>query len=180
MPEALARINALRALGMAQVYCGASWLKEGQRNLRKAKEIAHAAGVIQLEAQAKEELAVGYIRGNQREKAAQLLREADAVFGEVGDPRLLVSCHRNLAETVRMAGNVTEALKLNREVLESARLLEDYEAKRKTINNLAICLAQQGSPGEADRAWMETIAEARRKGRLEYCVDPMQTEVGCA
>jgi tetratricopeptide (TPR) repeat protein len=173
VPEARARINALRALGMAQVYCGASWLKEGQRNLRKAKEIAHAAGEIQLEAQAKEELAVGYIRGNQREKAAQLLTEADAVFGEVGDPRLLVSCHRNLAETIRMAGKVTEALKLNQEVLESARLLEDYEAKRKTINNLAICLAQEGSPSEADRAWMETIAEARRKGRLEYCVDPM-------
>jgi tetratricopeptide (TPR) repeat protein len=167
------RITALRTLGLAQIYCGAHGLPESLKTLRRAKSLAHKLREPVLQAQATEELAFANIRSNQGKEAARLLKEAEPVYLELGDPRLLLSWQRNFAESLRMQGNVQTALRLNQEAFENAELLDDYESRRKLANNLALCRMQVGFPIDADHILDDCIQEALAKGRFEYIADPL-------
>jgi tetratricopeptide (TPR) repeat protein len=166
------RVNALRILGLAQVYCSGEWLKTGCETLRLAQQLAKRIGEPVLAAQAAEELAFGYIRANKPKHAVTLLNRARPAYQEIGDPRLMVSFERNMAESMRATGHLQKALVLNRSALNSALLLDDYEGRRKATNNLALCQIESGKILEGDRALMDCVREARRRGRLEYQTDP--------
>jgi len=167
------RVNALRTLGLAQVYCGARWLKIGCETLSEAAGLARRINEPVFAAQATEEFAFACLRANKPQKAASLLSSARSAFAEIGDPRLMVSFERNFAESIRATGLIDKALTLNRRALNYAILLDDYEGRRKATNNLALCEVQLGHIVEADRALAECVSEARLKGRVEYQTDPL-------
>jgi tetratricopeptide (TPR) repeat protein len=166
------RVNALRILGLAQVYCSGEWLRTGCETLRMARRLAKRIAEPVLAAQAAEELAFGYIRANKPKHAATLLNRARPAYEEIGDPRLMVSFERNMAESMRATGHLQRALVLNRSALDFALLLDDYEGRRKATNNLALCQIESGQILEGDRALMDCVREARRRGRVEYQTDP--------
>lgn len=166
------RVNALRILGLARVYCSGKWLKTGSATLRLARQLSKQIAEPVLAAQATEELAFGYLRANKPQLAVKLLNRVRPTYDEIGDPRLMVSFERNMAESMRATGHLDRALELNHRALDYALMLDDYEGRRKAINNLALCQIENGEILEADRALMDCVGEARRRGRLEYQTDP--------
>jgi tetratricopeptide (TPR) repeat protein len=166
------RVNALRTLGLAHVYCSGRWLKTGCAILRSAQQLSKQIAEPVLAAQATEELAFGYLRANKPRLAIKLLNRARPTYEEVGDPRLMISFERNMAESMRATGHLDKALSLNQRALAYALMLDDYEGRRKATNNLALCQVENGEILEADRALMDCVSEAHRRGRLEYQTDP--------
>jgi len=79
-----------------------------------------------------------YGRTNQSTLPHSSIRARPA-YEEIGDPRLMVSFERNMAESMRATGHLQRALVLNRSALDFALLLDDYEGRRKATNNLALC-----------------------------------------
>jgi tetratricopeptide (TPR) repeat protein len=166
------RVNALRILGLAQVYCSGEWLKTGCATLRLARRLAKRIVEPVAAAQATEELAFGYLRASKPKLAVTLLNRTRPAYEEIGDPRLMVSFERNMAESMHATGHLQRALDLNRRALDFALMLDDYEGRRKATNNLALCQIESGKILEGDRALMDCVREARRRGRLEYQTDP--------
>ncbi len=170
--ESRQRVNALRILGLAQVYCSGAWLKAGCATLRLAQKLSKRIDEPVPAAQATEELAFALLRADKPQLAVKLLDRARPAYEEIGDPRLMVSFERNMAESMRATGHLDKALSLNRRALDYALMLNDYEGRRKATNNLALCQVEKGEVLEADRAFMDCVSEARRRGRLEYQTDP--------
>lgn len=158
------RIDALLRLGIAHVYRGESFLRDGIEVLRQALRQARAAREPVLRAEAATRLAVALMRFDRPRDAERLLRATRRVVEEVGSMRRLLVHDVNLAESLRYQRRWDVAAVMNRQIVERATLADDREVIGNAAGNLGLCELYLGHREEAEAAFVASENEARRHG----------------
>ena len=99
--------------------------------------------------------------------AQRRLAEVDRLTARSGDFRLRVLSRCNLAEVLRLSGQLAEAVVVGSQALDLLAELGDPSHRRRVLTTIALAQAEAGEPAEAERI----LAELRAPG-VEEVEDP--------
>ncbi len=147
---------------LAQALAGFFWLRShwgGWIQVNQiALEVASRVGDRAAQAQAHNDLGLGYWRQGQYEQAAACLRESLAIWRELGDRWGEGPSLRTLGIVYERQGRYQEALACQQESLAIDRELGDRRGEASTLGNLGTIYERQGRYQEALACQQESVA----------------------
>jgi predicted ATPase/transcriptional regulator with XRE-family HTH domain len=151
----LAARNVLFALCM-----GAGDFDGAREYSLEALSLASRTGRVRDMAVAQANLTWHDIRAADLAGAQRRLAEVDRLTARSGDFRLRVLSRGNLAEVLRLSGQLAEAVVVGSQALELLADLGDPSHRRRVLTTIALAQAEAGEPAEAERI----LAELRATG----------------
>jgi len=133
--------------------------------------LASRTGRIRDMAVAQSNLTWHDIRDADLNAAQRRLTEVDRLTARSGDLRLRVIARGNLAEVLRLSGQLGEAVVVGSQALELLTELGDPSHRRRVLTTIGLALAEAGDPGEAERILAELRASVD---------DPDSEDAACA
>ncbi len=162
-------IEAQLLVAQARRLEGLALLPLGQpmqalESLKKAKEIADAAGDRQLAAQATEDMARVHWNHGDLRKALALSRQALGTFQEEQNIRSMTSALTLISSCLDRLGQTQEATAAAKKSLRLAEKLDDLAAVIRAQNNLAEFSLWQGKLSEAESRYRKILELSRKIG----------------
>jgi predicted ATPase/transcriptional regulator with XRE-family HTH domain len=126
----------------------------------EALALAGRTGRLRDMAVAQSNLTWHDIRDADLNAAQRRLTEVDRLTARSGDLRLRVLARCNLAEVLRLSGQLGEAVVVGSQALELLVELGDPSHRRRVLTTIGLALAESGEPLEAERVLVELRASA--------------------
>lgn len=149
----------------------------------EALALASRTGRIRDMAVAQSNLTWHDIRDADLNAAQRRLTEVDRLTARSGDLRLRVLARGNLAEVLRLSGQLNEAVVVGSQALELLAELGDPSHRRRLLTTIGLALAESAAPpaAELSREAPELDAAERILAELRASVDdPIIEDAACA
>jgi predicted ATPase/transcriptional regulator with XRE-family HTH domain len=137
----------------------------------EALSLASRTGRVRDMAVAQSNLTWHDIRDADLNAAQRRLAEVDRLTARSGDYRLRVLARCNLAEVLRLSGQLGEAVVVGAQALELLTALGDPSHRRRVLTTLGLAQAEAGDLAEAERILAELRASVE---------DPNSEDAACA